>query len=81
MLLLVKVTPLSSHTGKLSLTEGLDQITVDILVSGRVKPLAEEHHDAGQSYQIFLSSMLTCQMRQRTVATWQNPCEGNQRNV
>lgn len=65
--------------GKLSPTEGLDQIMVDSLVSGRVKPLAEEHHGARQSHQIFLSSMLTCQMRQRTVATWQNCCEGNQR--
>ena len=81
MLLLVKVILFSSQMGKLSPTEGFDQIIVNSLVSGRVKPLAEEHHDARQSHQIFLSLMITCQMRQRTVATRQNRREGNQRNV
>lgn len=50
MLLLVKVTPFSSHMGKPSPTEGLGGITVGDLVPGWVKLLAGEQHDTRQSH-------------------------------
>lgn len=67
--------------GKLSPMEGLGHTTAGHLVSGRVKSLAEGQHGIRQSYQSFLSPMLTCQMKQRTVTTWQNWCEVKPRRL
>lgn len=51
---------------------GLGQITAGDSVSGRVSSLAEGQHGIRQSYQSFLSPLMTCQMRQRTVTAWQD---------